>query len=127
LVVVAAPVVPEPVPSTLTKPDDLTYKQERFAQHLAEHGSVIEAYRHAYNTKTANRNSLRSTAFNTANLPAVRARVAVLQSAAAARSATTNGELLAALEELVECDPTEVMAVCVSCCRHCHGAQGAYQ
>jgi hypothetical protein len=100
----------------------LTVKQDRMAQHLFAHGSPLAAYVHAYEPKTTNRRSLRNTAFRLANHPKVRARLAVLQAAAADRCVTTNADLMAALEELVEVDPNELVAVVVSCCRYCHGA-----
>jgi hypothetical protein len=101
---------------------------ERFAQHLAAHGLPVEAYLHAYDVvRTTNRNALRASAFNIANHPKVRARVAALQAASAERTITTNAELMAALEEVVDTDATEIFGLAVNACRHCHGAHGAYQ
>ena len=79
----------------LMKPDDMTQKQERFAQHYVAHGSVIEAYCHAYAVApTTNRNSLRSTAYNVLNNPKVRARVAALQAVVSERTVMTTAELI---------------------------------
>jgi hypothetical protein len=117
--------LPVTAATALAKPDGLTLKMERFAQHLATHGSPLEAYMHAYDVKrTTNRNALRSTAFNIANHPKVRARVAALQAASAEHAITSNAELMQALEELVEVDPAELVAVVVSACRACFGAAG---
>jgi phage terminase small subunit len=114
--------------TALTKPEGLTHKQEAFAQHLAVYGQPVEAYLATYAVKkTRNRNALRASAFNIANHPKVRARVAVLQAASAERAVTTNAELMAALEELVDVDPAEIVAVVVSPCRFCHGINHEYQ
>lgn len=97
------------------------------ARHLAAHDSPVAAYLHAYEPKTANRASLRNTAYRLANHPKVRARVAVLTAAAAERSVTTNADLMAALEEVVEVDANELVAVVVSPCRYCHGIDHQWQ
>lgn len=117
-----------PVQTALTKPDGITQKQERFAQHYVAHGSVIEAYRHAYDVSpSTNRNSLRSTAYNVLNTPKVRARVSALQAAMSERTLMTTGELIADLEAMACADVNEIMSLTVGACRHCHGERGAYQ
>lgn len=46
---------------SLVKPDGISQKQENFARHYVAHGSVVEAYVHAYDVApTTNRNSLRA-------------------------------------------------------------------
>lgn len=114
--------------AVLAKPDKLTMKQERFARHYVEHGSVVEAYIHAYDVeRTTNRNSLRATSFNVLNNPKVRARVAVLQAASSERTITSNADLIASLESIVDADIQEAVTLSVNACRYCHGISNRYQ
>jgi phage terminase small subunit len=113
---------------SLVKPDALTQKQERFAQHYVAHGSVIEAYTFAYDVApSTNRNSLRSTSYNVLNNPKVRARVAALQAAMTERTVMTTAELIADLEAIASADVNEIMSLSVGACRHCWGYGHRYQ
>ncbi len=117
----------DPVQYALAKPDSLSQRQENFARHYVEHGSAIEAYRHAYNVApTTNRNSLRSTAYNVLHSAKVAARVAALQAAASHRTLTTTADLIADLEAMALADVNEIMTLTVGACRHCWGEAGAY-
>jgi hypothetical protein len=115
-----------PAPAVLAKPEGLSQKQEAFAQAYVRLGSVVDAYVEAYATRsTTNRNSLRSTAYNTLKHPAVARRVAALQAAAAAGSITSTAELVDALAEMAEADLNELCTLTVGACRHCWGKGGA--
>lgn len=112
---------------SLVKPDGLSQKQENFARHYVAHGSVVEAYVHAYDVAvTTNRNSLRSTAYNVLNNPKVRARVAALQAATNAQAVMSTAELIADLEAMATADVSEVIALTVGACRHCWGEGHRY-
>lgn len=113
---------------SLVKPDGISQKQENFARHYVTHGSVVEAYVHAYDVApTTNRNSLRATAYNVLNNPKVRARVAALQAATNAHAVMSTAELIADLEAMATADVSEVIALTVGACRHCWGEGHRYQ
>jgi len=112
----------------LVKPDGLSQKMENFARHYVAHGSVVEAYVHAYDVAaTTNRNSLRATSYNVLNNPKVRARVAALQAATNAHAVMSTAELIADLEAMATADISEVIALTVGACRHCWGDGHRYQ
>lgn len=113
---------------SLVKPDGITQRQENFARHYVTHGSVVEAYVHAYDVApTTNRNSLRSTSYNVLNNPKVRARVAALQAATNAQAVMSTAELISELEAMATADVSEVVALTVGACRHCWGYGHRYQ
>jgi hypothetical protein len=111
----------------LTKPGDLTTRQQNFARLYAETGVALQAYMVAYDCEGSSRATARVNAFRLLRNPKVAARVRALQEAAAERSLRSTASLIHDLEAMVECDPNELVRLDVGPCRHCHGIGGAYQ
>jgi hypothetical protein len=109
------------------KPSDLTGRQESFARLYAETGVALEAYSTAYDCENSSRATIRVNAFRLLRNPKVAARVRALQEAAAERSLRSTAALIHDLEDMVECDPNELVRLDVGPCRHCHGRDGGYQ
>lgn len=79
--------------------DELTVKQEAFAQAYVETGNASEAYRRAYNTKTDNADSLHRAAHAVLKNVQVASRVEALRNGARERHRETVDDLLSELEE----------------------------
>lgn len=106
----------------------LTNKQELFAQFLAETGNQAAAYRKAYNVgERTLPATIWASASRIAALPAVRARVKVLQEQAALETVVSIREALQWQLDIATADPNEIVRVVARCCRYCHGVNFGYQ
>jgi len=104
---------------------ELSARQERFCRLYAECGIATHAYEAAY--MTSSRAVARAAAARLLRNPKVAARARELQDAAAGRSLRSTAALIADLEEMVECDPNELMRLDVGACRRCWSTPaGAY-
>jgi phage terminase small subunit len=112
----------------ITPISSLTAKQESFALYYVQHSNAGAAYRYAYDVgPDTGAQTARSNGHQLLQHPKVRARVMELQAAAGARALMPTSELIADLEEMVNADVNEVMALHVGNCRHCRGHEWRYQ
>lgn len=105
----------------------LSPKQEAFAQHYVEFGSLLDAYRSAYSVSTTNPHTARNNGYKVLNHPRVAARIRELRGALCERSLMSTGELIADLEAMVTADVNELMSIDYANCRRCHGTAHSYQ
>lgn len=107
---------------------DLTVKQDAFARHYVEFGSVADAYRSAYDVApTTTSQTARTNGHRVLNHPKVQARVRALRAELAATSLMSTNELIADLESMATADVNELMCVTVVGCRWCWGEGHGYQ
>lgn len=106
----------------------LTRKQEMFCLALAETGNAAAAYRKVYAVSDRTLpQTIWAAASRIAALPQVRARVRVLQDAAALESVYSIREAFLHCVEVATADPNDIVRVVARCCRYCHGHNFEYQ
>lgn len=115
-------------PQDSAQTQELTVKQEAFAQALVTTGSRTLAYRRAYNVAVNTKpGTIWKNASDLAALPHVQARVRVLLEAAAAATVANKAELVKFLWDRIHADRRDVINHVRRCCRHCYGERHQYQ
>ena len=117
-------------PALLAKraePVPLTVRQHKFAVGVASGLPAIDAYEAAYNAAGSSRATLRVNAHRLQHNPRVAARIRELVDAAGAVALRDTRALVRDLEEAVDVDPSELIALLTGACRWCWSRSGARQ
>jgi len=109
--------------------NNLTPQEEQFAQGCVTLTNQSAAYRQAYNVRPDTKwTTVANDASDVAKRPHVAARIAELRQIAAERTAIPALEVrIREQRELETADPTEIIGIHWGACRHCYGADHAYQ
>jgi phage terminase small subunit len=116
------------LPATIGDGAALTPKQARFAALYSEYGNAARAYRQAFDCgPDTSPVTVRRMAYELVHTPKVATRIRALQAAAAEATVVSVRSRMVRLQLIVDADPSELVSIAGSACRHCHGEGHGYQ
>ena len=116
------------LPATIEDGAGLTPKQAKFAALYSEYGNAARAYRQAFDcAPETSPVTVRRMAYELVHTPKVATRIRALQAVAAEATVVSVRSRMVRLQLIVDADPSELVSIAGSACRHCHGEGHAYQ